>query len=340
MNAQTTGTSRSTDREVGPAPSVRSRLAGSASLEVVAVIAGFGLFVAVALDGVLLYLLTTATIYALFALSTNVLFGWTGMASFGQAAYFGTGAYTVGLLREVGLSPLLLVVIGGLAGLVFAGAFGLLAVRTTGVHFAMLTLVFAQVLFLLTYRIDALGGDDGLPGITRGELFGLSIGPQDTFWWFVLTVVAACAFLLRRIQRSTLGLSFNAVRDDPLRAAALGIPARVVPVLAFTIAGTFAGVAGSLFAMQQGLVSSSSLYWVLSGNVIIMCLIGGLRHFWGPALGALVFTVLNWFLFNNVSGPLLYIGLLLLIIVVFLPGGLASIPGLLGHRLRRARRRG
>lgn len=336
MSTQTTGTPRSAGPGAEPAPSLVSRMANSASLEAFAVLGGVGLFVAVALDGVLLYLLTTATIYALFALSTNVLFGWTGMASFGQAAYFGTGAFAVGLLRDAGLSPLLLVVIGGLAGLVFAGAFGLLAVRTTGVHFAMLTLVFAQVLFLLTYRVDALGGDDGLPGITRGELFGLSIGPQETFWWFVLAVVGLCAFLLRRIQRSTLGLSFNAVRDDPLRAAALGIRARVVRVLAFTIAGTFAGVAGSLFAMQQGLVSSSSLYWVLSGNVIIMCLIGGLRHFWGPALGAVVFTVLNWYLFNNVSGPLLYIGFLLLIIVVFLPGGLASIPGLLRHRLRRA----
>lgn len=308
----------------------------TSEVEALAVIGGVGLLGFLLLDNVLLYLMTTSIIYVLFALSTNVLFGWTGMASFGQAAYFGVGAYTVGLLRDAQLSPLLLVLLAGVLGAVMAGMLGVLAVRVSGVQFAMLTLVFAQVLYIAALRVPALGGEDGLPGITRGSVFGIDIGGQGRFWWFVIVVVGLGAYGLLRIRRSSLGVSMAAVRDDPLRAAALGIPVRLVRILAFVVAGGFGATAGSLFAMQQGLTSPSVLYWVLSGNVIIMCLVGGLHHFWGPAVGAVVFTILNWYLFSRVSGPLFYVGLVLLVVVVFLPGGLASTVGLVRERFARS----
>lgn len=317
----------------------RARLAPTrrwgAMADVIPVVLVAGFLVALFADASKLFLLTTAAIYVLFALSTNVLFGWAGMASFGQAAFFGAGGYAVALLRNQEFSPLVLLLIAGIVGLVFALVFGVVAVRTSGVEFAMLTLVFAQVLYLLTYRIDALRGEDGIPGIRRGSLFGLDLGSQTTFWWFVVVVVGISALALRRIRQSSLGASFSAVRDDPLRAAALGVPVRIVRVVAFSLAGAFGGVAGGLFALQQGLVSPVVLFWALSGNVIVMCLVGGLHHFWGPAVGAVTFTVLNWYLFDQTESPRLYIGLAFLVIVIVLPGGLASLPRLAWDRLRR-----
>lgn len=316
------------------------RVAGSpwkAVSDTLPVVAVMGVLVALLADDAQLFLFTTAIIYVLFALSTNLLFGWTGMSSFGQAAFFGAGGYSVGLLRDSGLSPLILLLVAGTAGLVFALVFGVVAVRTSGVEFAMLTLVFAQVLYLLTYRIDSLRGEDGIPGIPRGEVFGIDLGSQQAFWWFVIIVVGICVVALRRIQASSLGASFSAVRDDPLRAAALGVRVRVVRVIAFTMAGAFGGIAGGLFAVQQGLVSPLVLFWALSGNVIVMCLVGGLRHFWGPAVGAITFTLLNWYLFDQTEAPRLYIGLAFLVVVIVLPGGLASLPRLAWDRLGRRR---
>lgn len=279
-----------------------------------------------------LFLWTTAAIYVLFALSANVLFGWTGMASFGQAAYFGGGAYFVALLHDEGWSPLVLLVGAGLAGLVLAVLFGVFAARVAGIEFAMLTLVFAQSLNLLTYKISGLGGENGLPGIERGALFGLDLTEQLSFWWLVIAVVALLALLLRRLQRSSFGVSLNAVRDDEVKAASLGIPVRRVRLAAFVLAGAIAGVAGGLFAQQQGTVSPATLYWVLSGNVIIMCLLGGLHRFWGPAVGALAFVWAEHLLLEQTDAPTLFTGIVFLLVVLALPEGLTGLPARLRRR--------
>jgi len=305
------------------------------SLGVLAVFIPVGILVPLLLEGSHLFLATTALAYALFALGTNVLFGWTGVSSFGQAAYFGVGAYTVGLFKDTFESPVLAVLVAAIAAAVFAAAFAAVASRITGVEFAMLTLVFGQILWLLTFKFDALGGENGIPSISRGELFGENLFDAEMFWYFAVVVVLLSYLALRRIAGSSFGASMNAVRDDPLRAAALGVNVRLVRVGAFTLAGTVAGVAGGLVAKQQGLVTPNVLFWALSGEVIVMCLIGGLRSFWGPAIGAVLLTVVDWYLFDRVASPLLYIGLALLLVVMLLPGGLASLPSIVRGRFRR-----
>lgn len=316
------------------------RLAGSGEVLVVAVVAGF---VVSGLQVNLQYLATTMAVYVLFALSVNILVGWNGTPSFGQAAYFGGGAYFVAVLRDVGWNPVGLLVLAGLFGAVLALFFGLVAARTRGISFAMLTLVFGQVLYQLTFTIDALEGENGIPGVPAGTLFGVDLASPGVFWWYCLGVVAGCAIVLRRLYGSSFGRSVIAARDDPVRAAALGVPVRRLRIASFTVAGFFGAVAGALSAQQQGIVSPNDLFWVTSGNVLIMCLIGGTSYFWGPAVGAVVFTWLSTQLFQGTPHSNLYIGLILLAVVLVFKGGLTGLPSqgaALWHRLRASGRMG
>jgi branched-chain amino acid transport system permease protein len=282
-----------------------------------------------------LFLWTTALIYGLFALSTNVLFGWSGMASFGQAAFFGAGAYTVAMLRNSGINSIVVMVIGALVAGVLAALFARLAMRVEGIGFAMLTLVFSQVLFLLTFHLQALGGENGIPSIPRGGVLGLSLGTDDVFWWYAVVVAAASVWALRKLQLSNLGAALRAVRDDPIRAVALGLPVQRLRILAFTVSGLVAGVAGAMYAQQQGLVSSDALGWQLSGEVIIMAVLGGTSIFFGPLFGGVAFTFGSHYLFQNTKTPELYLGLVFLFVVLFMPGGLGSLPSLLRSGARR-----
>ena len=291
--------------------------------------------------GTHLFTWTTVAIWALFALGTNVLFGWSGLLSFGQAAFFGLGGYTAGLLQEhrPGTSALLLLLAAALAGALVAAVFALGALRTSGPEFAVLTLVLAQVFFLLTYRLSALKGDDGLGGLNAVQLPGRTLVTDQELWLYTVAVVGVCAWLLRRLQLSTLGAGMRAVRDDPWRAAALGLPVRRIQITAFAVGGAFSAVAGALMAQHQGLANPSLLSFTLSGEVLVACLVGGLRSFWGPVLGA---TVLIWtqeVMSRSSVSPGLYVGLLLLVIVLLLPGGLTSLPEVVRRGASRLQRR-
>jgi len=283
-----------------------------------------------------MFVWTTATIWVLFALATNVLFGWSGMLSFGQAAYLGVGGYSVALLQDSGLPPILLVVCGGLSAAAFAAVFSMVALRTSGVEFAILTLVFSQVLYLLTFRVKSLRGDDGFGGLSEGTIFGAELADDTNRFFYIVAVVAICAFIMLRLRQSTIGASLAAVRDDPLRAAALGLPVRRLQILAFTIAGGFTGIAGGLLAQHQGTISPRLFSWLISGEIIVVCLIGGMAWFWGPAIGALLFIFANDLLFGRTDSPTFYIGLVFLVVVLVLPGGLSSLPKVLrGSRFSR-----
>jgi branched-chain amino acid transport system permease protein len=289
-------------------------------------------------EGSILFLFTTAVIYALFASSTNILFGWTGVSSFGQAAYFGVGAYTVGLMKDLIENPVLAIVLGMVAAAVIAGAYALLASRITGTEFAMLTLIFGQILWLLTFRIPELRGENGIPAISRGELFGVNLFDNQAFWWYIVAIVTISLLVLRRIRGSSLGAAMNAVRDDPIRAEALGISVRWVRVWAFMLAGAFAGLAGALMAQHQGLVTPEMIAWGLSGEVIVMCLIGGMRSFWGPAIGAILLVLVKYFLLDATSAPDLWVGIALLVIVLVVPGGLLSVPRRISDAVQRRKK--
>jgi branched-chain amino acid transport system permease protein len=207
--------------------------------------------------------------------------------------------------------------------------------RVEGIGFAMLTLVFSQVLFLLTFHLQSLGGENGIPGIRRGEVLGLSLGTDEVFWWYAVVVAAISVWALRKLQLSNLGAALRALRDDPVRAMALGLPVARLRILAFTVSGLVAGVAGALYAQQQGLVSSDALAWQLSGEVIIMAVLGGTSIFFGPLFGGIAFTFGSHYLFQNTKAPELYLGLVFLFVVLFMPGGLGSLPSMVRSGARR-----
>jgi branched-chain amino acid transport system permease protein len=320
------------------APGSRARLAhwGRNPMLTSTVVALVVMFLVPALFGAAnLSLVTTAAIFGLFALSGLVLFGWLGLGSFGQAAFFGTGAYAAALLRDDTLNPLLVVLIGAVAACVLALVIGLLAGNTTGRQFAMLTLVLGQVLFQLTFTLRGLlHGDDGIFGIYPGTLFGSDLSDPVHFWWYSTVITGVFALLLYGVHRSQLGKSFAAVRDDALKAAALGTSVRLVRIAAFLVAGFVAGAAGALYAQQQSGVSPDVLSTTLSGSVIFMVLIGGTSSMWGPIIGALVYTYLTNRLFPNSSISTLFIGGLLLIVVIGVRGGVVGLVRRGAGRLR------
>lgn len=272
------------------------------------------------------FLAGTIAIYALFALATNMLVGWLGIVTFGSAAYFGAGAYFVALMREVEMTPPLLLLLAGGVGAVLAAVFSAVTIRVSGIALTMLTLVFGQILYQLLFSFKELGGDDGIPGVPSGQLLGLRLARPEDFWIYVIVVVGLCALAIKIIYRSSFGRSVLAIHDDPLRADALGIPLKRARVTVFVVAGFFSAVAGALLAQQQGIVTSESLHWLTSGQVLIMCLIGGTASYWGPVMGAAVLLVLESQLFRGISYSSLFIGLILLAVVMVFRGGIAGLP--------------
>ncbi|MGB4135801.1 MAG: branched-chain amino acid ABC transporter permease [Microbacterium sp.] len=275
-----------------------------------------------------LFTWTTAAAWALFATGTNVMFGWTGLLSFGQAAFFGMGAYTMALLHSSfpDMDGILMLVVAALAAAAVAVVFALGALRTSGAQLAILTLVLAEVLWLLTYRVPALKGEDGFSGLFSIKILGSPITSDAQLWYYTIAVVAICVWLIWLLSGSTLGRAMRAVRDDPWRSAALGIRVRKVQVVAFGVAAGFSAVAGALVAQGQGVVSPSMLTFALSGQVLVACLLGGMSSFGGPILGAVVLVWAETLLSRYVDDSNLFVGLLLLVIVLLLPQGLASLP--------------
>lgn len=275
-----------------------------------------------------LFTWTTAAAWALFAVATNVMFGWTGLLSFGQAAFFGIGAYTLALLHEYfpDMDGILMLIIAALVSSGIAVIFALGALRTSGAQLAILTLVLAEVLWLLTYRIPALKGEDGFSGLFSIKVFGLSITSDSQLWYYTIAVVGFCIWLIWLLSGSTLGRAMRSVRDDPWRSAALGVRVRRVQVIAFGVAAGFSAIAGALVAQGQGVVSPSMLTFALSGQVLVACLLGGMSKFGGPILGAVVLIWAETLLSRYVEDSNLFVGILLLIIVLLLPQGLTSLP--------------
>lgn len=272
------------------------------------------------------FLAATMAIYALFAMATNMLVGWLGVMTFGQAAFFGGGAYFVAICRDLDLSPPVLVALAGLTGAVMAALFALVTLRISGIALTMLTLVFGQILHQVTFSIEGLRGDDGIPGVPAGTLFGMRLARPEEFWLYAVVVVGLCIWAIKAIHLSSFGRSVVAARDDRLRAEALGAPVRSFRTTIIVLAGFFSAVAGGLFAQHQGIVTPESLHWLTSGNVLIMCLLGGIRSFWGPVIGAALLLWLDTQLFSDIPYASLFVGLILLAVVLVFRGGVAGLP--------------
>ncbi|MFC0531461.1 branched-chain amino acid ABC transporter permease [Phytohabitans kaempferiae] len=284
------------------------------------------------------FVLLTGVVYALLTASIGVLLGWSGIYTFGHAAFFGIGAYTAGLLKDRDLSPLLFLLAGAAVAAAAALLVGLLGARIVAVEFAMMTLIIGQVGYLLIFKIERLQGDNGIFGIPTGTIGGWDIAADDNLWWYVVGVVAVVLGVLRRIQLSPYGVSLNAVRDEPVKAAAVGLPVRSLRLSAFVLSGAVAGVAGVLYAQQQGIVTPSTVSFTFSGQIIIMALFGGLYRFWGAPIGAIAFVLLNNRIFGETSRGTLILGVILLVIVVLMPGGILGVADWIRGRVKAVRR--
>ena len=278
-------------------------------------------------------LTTQVAIYALFALSLNVLIGFTGSVSFGHAAYFAIGGYACAILLTTYKWPLILampaaIVLSGAA----AAVVGYFCVRLTDIYFSMLTLAFSMLVWGVAFKWRTVtGGDDGFVGVTLPEM----IEGHGAYLYFTLAVVVASTVALWLICHSGFGLALVAVRENRVRAGFIGLNTRNMRWTAFVVAGVFAGIAGALFAMYNRGCYIESAFWTESAQVLIMVLLGGMYSFFGPMIGAAVLYLLN--VFTNQYTPYwpTVLGLILLVIVLVLPDGLVG----LANRLRRATRR-
>jgi branched-chain amino acid transport system permease protein len=285
---------------------------------------------------------TEILIFGLFAMSFNLLYGYMGQISFGHAAFFGVGAYATALLftalkgpdGQIGVADFLLsLAVGPPVAAVAALVVGFFCVRLTGIYFAILSLAFGELLFYIVFSwYTFTKGDDGIQGLLPPPFF------QDAtnFYFFTLAIVAAAAAVMWRITESPFGYAMRTLRDNQRRAAFLGTNVRVHMLVNFVIAGAFAGVAGALWGPFSRSVNPTLLGWGESGIAVFMTLIGGAGSFIGPMIGSVIYTMLQAVVkMYTVYWPLT-IGTIILLIVLFAPGG---ILGLIDKRIRGARTR-
>jgi len=276
------------------------------------------------------YYVSTAgkvVVFAIAATSLNLVLGYGGMVSFGHAAFFGLGAYATGVLVSEGVLNggahlVATVALTALAALVI----GAISLRTRGVYFIMITLAFGQMLFYLANSIKGYGGDEGLNIRARSLIgFGLDLKDAPTFYYVALAVLAATLLGLNAFVRSRFGRAIVAIRDDDLRAEALGFATYRMRLAVFVAAGAIAGIAGALSVNQQGYVSPNLLYWTQSRTLMVMVILGGVASLWGGVLGAAVLVILQEALSAYTTHWEFWTGWVLLAVVLFAKRGIVGM---------------
>ena len=272
---------------------------------------------------VVIIYMTDLLIFTLFALSLNLVVGYGGMLSMGHAAFFATGGYTAGLLvTHFGVAMLPALLAGPIVAAMVALVIGFFCVRLTHAYFIMLTLAFGQLVYTVFWKWhSATGGDDGLTGIMPHPM----LASQSAYYMFVLVIVLACAWALYRIGRSPFGSALLAIKDNPRRAAFLGIDVRRMQLAAFTVAGTFAGIAGALQAFFQRGMFPTSAHWLLSADGFVAVCIGGANYFFGPVVGAVLLKLLQLFGPRITEYWLFILGSFILFVALVRPAGLLSM---------------
>ena len=293
------------------------------------------------------FLAAQIVIDALFAVSLNLLLGTTGLVSFGHVAYFGVGAYVCGILMKTyGVPFVLAFPAAGLGAALFALVSGFFCVRLIKLYFAMLTLAFSQIIWAIAYKWnDVTGGDQGLPEIPYPNLDWMGSIPgfgdlqtHDYFYLLTLAIVAVSLAVIHRIVRSPFGRVLNAIRDNPERAAFIGVNVRAYQLAAFVVAGGFAGLAGALYGIFSRGVFTDYVFWSKSAEVIIMAILGGMGYFWGPPVGAAVLVWLNQAITDYTQYWPFVLGTILLVLLFALPGGIVGGLHMLWNRVKGQRR--
>jgi branched-chain amino acid transport system permease protein len=328
--------------------------ASTAQLARLGLYAGLAVLVAAPFIGLYPVFIMTALCYAIFACAFNLLLGYTGLLSFGHAAYFATAAYMTGwLVRSAGLPPELGVVAGVGASALLGLVVGAIAIRRQGIYFAMTTLALAEMAYFVFLQWRSVtGGEDGLQGVPRGKLlgvlplagvaheklFGVLPIPDDVVMYFVVLVVFVGVFLfIRRIVHSPYGQVLKAIRENEPRAVSLGYDVDRYKLLAFVLSTALAGLAGALKSLVLGFASLSDAHWSVSGEVVLMTLLGGMGTFAGPVLGAFTIVGLQNLLADRVGEWVTVIigAIFVVCVIAFRRGFVGELLAWLQRRKRR-----
>jgi len=279
------------------------------------------------------FLGTQIVIDALFAVSLNLLVGTTGLVSFGHVAYFGVGAYVCGILMKTyGVPFVIAFPAAGLGAAFFALIAGYFCVRLTRIYFAMLTLAFSQIVWAIAYKWNSVtGGDQGIPEVPYPDMHWMAAIPGlgdlavgARFYLLTLAIVALSLAALHQIVRSPFGRMLTTIRDNPERAAFIGLNVRAYELAAFVVAGGFAGLAGALYGIFSRGVFADYVFWSKSAEVIIMTILGGVEFFWGPPVGALALVWLNQEITDYTQYWPFVLGMILLVLLFAFPGGIVG----------------
>jgi len=291
------------------------------------------------------YLAIQVMILSLFALGFNILFGYSGLLSFGQAGFYAVGAY--GCAKLLLLTPSLL--FGVIGGTLLAGAaalvLGVLCIRHTRIYFSMLTLAFGMMIFSIALKWrDFTGGDDGLVGIPRAPLtvpglLSINMASMERYYYFVLVVALLAITVAYRLVNSPLGLTFQGIRDSETRMAFTGVPVRRYRLIAFVIAGLYAGLAGALLPPLENTVTPPIAHWTTSADPVLATLLGGIQAFAGPIVGAFLLFIIKDIIVRFTEYWLIWLGIIVVVLVMGFRGGVASLVVDRWLRLLRGRER-
>ena len=311
------------------------------NLFVLAVLVAVPLWAVVTDEPFTITLMTRAVIFGLAAVGLNIALGYGGLVSFGHAVYFGIGGYAMGILayhaqtytpvaewpfviEGTKFMPVIWLLAMALSALV-AWVIGILSLRTTGVYFIMITLAFGQMFYFFSIGWAEYGGEDGLSIYVRNDFPGLNTLVPIQFYGLCLVLLCLALWGAHRLAKSPFGLALGAARQTPTRVETVGLNPTRVKLVAFVISGTITGLAGALFADLNRFVSPTMFSWQLSGEIIVFLIIGGVGRLFGPVVGALVFVALEHFLGGFSDYWHIYLGILLLMIVLFGRGGLIGM---------------
>jgi branched-chain amino acid transport system permease protein len=236
--------------------------------------------------------------FALFACAFNLLVGYVGLLSFGHAAFFGMGAYiTAWTAKNWALTPELAILLGGLVGAALGVVIGWLAIRRLGIYFSMVTLALSQMVYFFCLEAPFTGGEDGIQQVPRGKLFGIfSLADDMAMYWVVAAIFLAGFLFLHRIVHSPFGQVMKAIRENEPRATSLGYRTNDYKLIAFVLSTFLAGIAGGAKSILFGIATLTDVHWSMSGEVVLMTLVGGLGTIFGPVVGSLVVTAMENYL--------------------------------------------
>jgi branched-chain amino acid transport system permease protein len=272
--------------------------------------------------------------FALFACAFNLLLGYGGLLSFGHAAYLGTASYICAHTAKVwGVPPEVAILLGTASAAVLGLVFGSLAIRRQGIYFAMITLALAQMVFFFSLQAPFTGGEDGIQAVPRGRLFGLvDLSSDTTLYYVVATIFLAGVLFIYRIIHSPFGQVLKAIRDNEPRAISLGYATNRYKLVVFTLSATLAGLAGATKGIVFQLASLTDVHWTMSGEVVLMTLVGGMGTVFGPMVGAAVIVTMQNYLAHLGAWVTVIQGVIFVICVMLFREG---IVGVLAKRLKR-----